>query len=253
MLRAVLLVAAGTACSAFVAPASSASALQNVAHRRSARSAAVMETVATSAYSLDNMVLDGPLQPLKDQVLVKVDDVDKQTKGGLFLTGESTDKPSRGVVVAAGPGKPHPYTDVLVTNPVVGGDKVLFGQYMGTKVKYCLEDHVMISCDDVLAVIGADGSIKPVRDRVMLKPIAKPVETSSGLVLTKEAAKGVEVPNQGEVVAVGEGRFTAAGGLEPVKMVIGDKVMYTRYGGVELTYEGQKLVFVAASDCLAKY
>jgi chaperonin GroES len=186
-------------------------------------------------------------------VLVKVEGVDKQTKGGLFLTGDSTDKPTRGTVVAAGPGKPHPHTDVLITNPLVAGDKVIFGPYAGTKVKYCLDDHVMLSADEVLAKIAPDGAVVPLRDRAMLKPIEKPVETSAGIVLTKEASKAQEVPNQGEVIAVGEGRFTAAGKIDPVPLEVGDKVMYTKYGGAEVEYNGKKLVFVFAADCLAKY
>jgi len=189
---------------------------------------------------------------LRAQVLVKLAGAEKQTKGGLFLTGEMTDKPTRGTVVAAGPGKPHPYTDVMITNPIKAGDTILFGSYTGTKVKYCQDDHVMLSMDEVLATV-TDKGVVPVRDRAMLKPIEKPVETSTGIVLTKEASKAQEVPNQGEVIAVGEGRFTAKGTLDPVPMKVGDKVMYTKYGGIDVEYEGQKLVFVFAADCLAKY
>jgi co-chaperonin GroES (HSP10) len=221
---------------------------------RPLRAALSMADSAVSAdYSLDNMVLNGPLQPLKDQVLVKLEVSKKQTSGGLFLTGESSDKPTRGTVVSAGPGKPHPHTDVMITNPLTAGDSVLFGQFAGTKVKYCLDDHVMLSADEVLAKIMPNGAVVPIRDRAMLKPIEKPVQTSAGIVLTKEASKAQEVPNQGEVVALGEGRFTASGAIDPIPLKIGDKVMYTKYGGVEVEHEGQKLVFVFAADCLAKY
>lgn len=307
MLRAVVLLAAGSTCGAFRTATSPASAMQGVRavrERRSVRASAV----AMGDYSLDNMVLDGPLLPLRDQVrslasragpaalrstdaralarvfgaphradcsrlacarcalrecararriraaqvLVKLADVEKQTKGGLFLTGEATDKPTRGTVVAAGPGKPHPYTDVMITNPIQAGDTIIFGTYTGTKVKYCKDDHVMLTMDEVLAKV-TDKGLVPIRDRAMLKPIEKPVETSTGIVLTSEASKAQEVPNQGEVIGVGEGRFTAKGTLDPVPLQVGDKVMYTKYGGVTVDFEGQKVVFVFAADCLAKY
>lgn len=186
------------------------------------------------------------------QILVKLDEPSKQTTGGLFLTSGESDTPTSGVVVGAGPGKPHPHSDVLITNPIKAGDKVMFGEFTGTKVKYCLDDHVMLTLDEVLCKV-VDGKLEPIRDRLMLKPIEKPVSTSAGIVLTNEAAKAQEVPNQGEVMAVGEGRFTARGDIEPMDVKVGEKVMFTKYGGTEVVYNGQKYVFVFAADCLAKY
>lgn len=246
------------------------------------RSSVTMDSVVGAAYSLDNMVLDGPLRPLKDQVrrrwppdptlsphahvpktgrgdsaraqvLVKLEKAKQQTEGGLFLTKTGSDTPFQGVTVSVGPGKPHPYSDVIITNPVEAGDVILFGEYAGTKVKYCLDEHVLLSADEVLAKITSDGTVVPVRDRLMLKPIEKPVETSAGIVLTQEAAKAQEVPNQGEVIAVGEGRFTSSGTIEPLAVAVGDKVMYTKYGGTTIEYKGEKYIFVFAADCLAAW
>mmetsp|Transcript_22662 Transcript_22662/g.58299 ORF Transcript_22662/g.58299 Transcript_22662/m.58299 type:complete len:260 (-) Transcript_22662:220-999(-) len=259
MLRSACFLGFVAACAAYNARAPAASKL---AGSRTAttqatvpstlRAAVSMESVASATYSLDNVVLDGPLQPLKDQILVKIQQPEKQTQGGLFLTSGKSDAPTSGDVVAAGPGKPHPHSDVLITNPVKAGDKVLFGEFSGTKVKYCLDEHVMLTVDEVLCTV-VDDKLVPVRDRLMLKPIEKPVQTSAGIVLTNEAAKAQEVPNQGEVIATGEGRFTARGEIEPMDIKVGEKVMFTKYGGTEVQYKGEKFVFVFAADCLAKY
>mmetsp|Transcript_705 Transcript_705/g.1955 ORF Transcript_705/g.1955 Transcript_705/m.1955 type:complete len:263 (-) Transcript_705:51-839(-) len=261
MLRAVTLVLCANGCASFSMPTSSTVVQHARVTRSHVRPAAVRmeedteefsDSVIAATYSLDNLVLDGPLEPLKDHVLVKLTEVDKQTRGGLFLTSQDSAKPTVGTVVACGPGKPHPHTDVVITMPLKAGDTVLFGEYVGTKVKYCMDDHVMLTLDDVLATVEGD-QVKPVRDRLLLKPIAKAVETSTGIVLTSEAAKAQEVPNQGEVIAKGEGRFTASGTIDPIPVEIGEKIMFTKYGGTEIKYKEKKLLFVFAADCLAKY
>ena len=102
-------------------------------------------------YTLDDAPIGGPLEPVANYILVKIDDGIDATKGGVFLPDQAKEKPSAGIVVAAGEGKSHPDTGVVIPNPVGEGDRVLYGKFDGTSVKYCGEDHQLIKDDGALA------------------------------------------------------------------------------------------------------
>ena len=73
---------------------------------------------------------------MSNYILVKIDDGIDATKGGVFLPDQAKEKPSAGIVVAAGPGLAHPDTGVVIPMPVAAGDKVLYGKFDGTSVKH---------------------------------------------------------------------------------------------------------------------
>ena len=102
-------------------------------------------------YTLDDAPIGGPLEPVANYILVKIDDGIDATKGGVFLPDQAKEKPSAGIVVAAGAGKAHPDTGVVVPNPVTEGDRVLYGKFDGTSVKYCGEDHQLIKDDGTIS------------------------------------------------------------------------------------------------------
>ena len=102
-------------------------------------------------YTLDDAPIGGPLEPVANYILVKIDDGIDATKGGVFLPDQAKEKPSAGIVVAAGAGKAHPDTGVVVPNPVGEGDRVLYGKFDGTSVKYCGEDHQLIKDDGTIS------------------------------------------------------------------------------------------------------
>ena len=77
------------------------------------------------------------------------------TKGGVFLPDQAKEKPSAGIVVAAGEGKSHPDTGVVIPNPVGEGDRVLYGKFDGTSVKYNGEDHQLIKDDGTVSASRA--------------------------------------------------------------------------------------------------
>lgn len=90
-------------------------------------------------------------------------------------------------------------------------------------------------------------SIKPLEDRVLVKPLAAEQTTASGLVIPDSAK---ERPQEGEVVAVGPG--TGVGDEHvPVPLEVGDKVVYSKYGGTELKYDGEEYLILAVRDILA--
>ncbi|MBE7324915.1 co-chaperone GroES [Nocardioides sp. Y6] len=92
-------------------------------------------------------------------------------------------------------------------------------------------------------------NIKPLEDRIVVKPLEAEQTTASGLVIPDTAK---EKPQEGEVVAVGPGRFADNGSDRlPVDVAVGDKVIYSKYGGTEVKYSGEEFLILSARDVLA--
>ena len=90
---------------------------------------------------------------------------------------------------------------------------------------------------------------KPLEDRIIVKPGDAEEMTASGLVIPDTAK---EKPQQGEVLAVGEGRWDEDGEHRiPVDVKVGDIVVYSKYGGTEITSDGQDVLILNARDVLA--
>ena len=92
-------------------------------------------------------------------------------------------------------------------------------------------------------------SIKPLEDRIVVKPIDAEQTTASGLVIPDTAK---EKPQEGEVLAVGPGRFVDEGEKRvPLDVKVGDTVLYSKYGGTEVKYSGEEFLILSARDVLA--
>ena len=91
-------------------------------------------------------------------------------------------------------------------------------------------------------------SIKPLEDRIVVKASEAEQTTASGLVIPDTAK---EKPQEGEVLAVGPGRVDDNGNRVPVDVSVGDKVIYSKYGGTEVKYRGEDLLILSARDVLA--
>ena len=91
-------------------------------------------------------------------------------------------------------------------------------------------------------------SIKPLEDRIVVRPVEAEQVTASGLVIPDTAK---ERPQEAEVVAVGPGRVAENGTRIPVDVKVGDKVIFSKYGGTELKYNGQEYLVLSARDVLA--
>ncbi len=91
-------------------------------------------------------------------------------------------------------------------------------------------------------------NLQPLEDRIVVKPRDAEATTASGLVIPDTAK---EKPQQGEVLAVGTGRRSDAGELIPMDVNQGDTVVYSKYGGTEITIEGDDLLILSARDVLA--
>jgi chaperonin GroES len=90
--------------------------------------------------------------------------------------------------------------------------------------------------------------LKPLGDRLVVKPIEQEQTTASGLVLP-ETAK--EKPQQGTVIAIGPGRRDDDGKRIEMDVAVDDTVLYAKYGGTEIKIEGDKLLILKESDVLA--
>ena len=91
-------------------------------------------------------------------------------------------------------------------------------------------------------------TIKPLEDRVLVQPLEAEQTTAFGLVIPDTAK---EKPQEGEVVAVGPGRIDDNGNRIPLDIAVGDKVIYSKYGGTEVKYGGEDLLVLSARDVLA--
>jgi len=91
-------------------------------------------------------------------------------------------------------------------------------------------------------------SIKPLEDRIVISQLEAETTTASGLVLPDTAA---EKPQEGKVVAVGQGRVDDKGNRIPVDVNVGDVVIYSKYGGTEVKYGGEEYLILSSRDVLA--
>jgi len=92
-------------------------------------------------------------------------------------------------------------------------------------------------------------SLQPLEDRIIVKPSEAEETTSSGLVIPDTAK---EKPQQGEVIAVGPGRRSEhTGEIIPLDVKVGDIVVYSKYGGTEITDNGEELLILNGRDVLA--
>ena len=90
-------------------------------------------------------------------------------------------------------------------------------------------------------------NLQPLEDRVVVKPSEEEETTASGIVIPDTAK---ERPQEGEVIAVGPGRFEE-GNRIPMDVKVGDKVIYSKYGGTEVKVEGEDYLILSARDVLA--
>src|ERR1019366_7140995 len=92
-------------------------------------------------------------------------------------------------------------------------------------------------------------SISPLADRVVIKPLEPETKSAGGIIIPDNAK---EKPQRGEVVAVGPGKTDDKGAVIKLELKVGDKVLYGKYAGTEVTVDGKDLLILRESDVLAK-
>ena len=91
--------------------------------------------------------------------------------------------------------------------------------------------------------------LQPLADRLVVKPIQKEEMTKSGIFIPDTAK---EKPQEGEVVAVGPGKMSDDGKIIPMDLKVGDRVIYSKYGGSEIKIDDVEMIILRESDILAK-
>ena len=91
--------------------------------------------------------------------------------------------------------------------------------------------------------------LKPLGDRLIVKAVEEEETTASGIVLPDTAK---EKPQRGKVLAVGDGKVSDDGKRVPIDVSDGDEVLYSKYGGTEISIDGEDLLVLRESDVLAK-
>jgi len=92
------------------------------------------------------------MTPLEDRVIVRVDAADEKTAGGIFIPNSATERPNRGEVIAAGPGRRNKKGQLRPLDVNVG-DSVLFPQYCGTKIAVDDQEFLILREDEVLGIV----------------------------------------------------------------------------------------------------
>jgi len=100
----------------------------------------------------------------------------------------------------------------------------------------------------MLVTTATKVAIKPLEDRIVVQANEAETTTASGLVIPDTAK---EKPQEGTVLAVGAGRFDDKGNRIPVDVKVGDTVIYSKYGGTEVKYNGEEYLVLSARDVLA--
>jgi chaperonin GroES len=90
--------------------------------------------------------------------------------------------------------------------------------------------------------------VKPLADRVVVKPLDESEQMRGGLYIPDTAK---EKPSQGEVVAVGPGKLSDEGARLELDVKVGDKVLYGKYSGTDVTLDGEEYLILRESDILA--
>lgn len=89
--------------------------------------------------------------------------------------------------------------------------------------------------------------VRPLRDRVLVKPLEEKEFVKGGIIIPDTAK---EKPFEGEIIAVGNGRVMEDGKIQPLEVRKGDKVIYSKYGGTEIKIEGEEHLLMKEEDIL---
>jgi chaperonin GroES len=99
-----------------------------------------------------------------------------------------------------------------------------------------------------MEVEGVSMKLRPLGDRVVIRPLTREQTTKSGIVLPDTAK---EKPQEGEVIAAGNGRVKDDGERAPMDVRVGDKVLFAKYAGTEFKLDAEELLILSEKDILA--
>ena len=166
------------------------------------------------------------------------------------------ERPTEGIVIAAGPGRIHPDTAIKMDMAAKTGQSVVYGKYDGSELRYNDINHQMIKDDDILFTYeGTEMKldlISCVKDQVLIRLPPKEDAATSGIILSTPDSKEKK-PDRGTVVKIGPGRQAGNGNYMPIQVEPTDKVKFRSFAGNEIKIQGIDYIVVRAYDILAKW
>ena len=90
--------------------------------------------------------------------------------------------------------------------------------------------------------------VRPLHDKILVKRIQTPQTTKGGIVIPDTVK---EKPQEGKVISVGKGRVQENGKVMPLEVKTGDKILFSKYGGTEITIDGEEYLILEENDVLA--
>ncbi|KAJ1458561.1 chaperonin 10-like protein [Pelagophyceae sp. CCMP2097] len=206
-------------------------------------------------HKLDLTVLDGPLVPLSNYILVEVDKDRDTTRGGLVLSDKAKEKAQSGTVVSCGPGKAHKESAVLMDLGVAAGERVLWGRYDGAKLKYDGKDHTLLKDTDLACAWPAGEisgeTVRALKGNILVKISLTRGQSAGGILLGLAAASAISLV--GEVMAVGPGAPFKDGTSSPPPVAVGDMIKFRDFDTTELSIDGVEHVVLDAVHVICKW
>jgi co-chaperonin GroES (HSP10) len=209
---------------------------------------------SATEYLIDNEDVGGPLEPLSDYLLVKVDETSDKTSGGVMLSDKSKEPPPTGVVQSVGPGALHKESGVVLPIDCKVGDSVMWGRYSGANVKYQRSSHTLLKDRDVQMSWTGEltaQSARPIGGKILIKVREEKGQTTSGLFLGMEAQDKASVV--GEVIQMGPGRVLRDGSRAPQPCAVGDTVRFQDLDVTECDIEYEEYVLVDSQHVMMKW
>lgn len=208
------------------------------------------------ANKLDGNYIEGNINPMANNVLVKVKEAAISTTGGLYIPDNAKERPTEGTVIAAGPGRIHPETALQLSMPVCAGDGVIYGKYDGTELRYNDVDHQLIKDDDILLKYKGDkgtiDNVECVKDQVLVKLPPKEDKSTSGIIITTPGTKEKR-RDCGVVAKIGPGRQAGNGKYMEIQVAPGENVRFREFAGTEVKLDGVEYLVIRAYDILCKW
>jgi chaperonin GroES len=210
------------------------------------------------ARKLDGITIEGDLQPMANNLLIKVKEALAETKGGLFIPDNAKERPTEGTVIAHGPGRIHPETALLLNIAVKTGTNVIYGKYDGSELKYDGEPHQLIKDDDVLLTypVGQEATVanvECVKDQVLIEFPPREQANNAGIIIATPTEGEKKRPDHGTVVKIGPGRQAGNGKVMEIQVKPGDKVRFRDFAGSEIKLGTTDYLVIRAYDILAKW
>jgi chaperonin GroES len=187
------------------------------------------------------------LRPLNTRLIVRPDDPESRSKGGIIIPDQAKVKPVAGTLIAKGPGMLMRSGARWPMPDVEEGGRVVYSQYAGVELEIEGKLHLVLRDDDLILGGPDAGNLRPMGDRLVVRK-DKAAEASRGGIIIPENAK--EKVLSGEIVAVGRGKVLEEGIIRPLDVKVGERVRFAKYQGTDVLVGGETYTVFREDDLL---